>query len=202
MYQPRLYLSGELATELQRDRRTMSEALRNIDPDGKIGNKDAWYVLTAFRALNRDKVGARERKVAAEADLAELQLAQKRSELANIQRIAEAVDAERSVVRERLLGMVGKLSGRLSPDDVQLVENELYEALEQLGSGESLTGDVASLGDPEEGPDDLEAAPAPEPDRVGGHLPSRGAKDQRRPRKVEKLRAASGIRSDERSDRA
>src|SRR3954447_18602045 len=116
MYQPHLYLVSELAVEMQRDRRTMGEALRNIDPDGKIGNKDAWYVLSAFRALYKDKVGARERKTAAEADLAELQLAQKRSELANIQRIAEAVDAERSVVRERLLAMIGKLSGRLAPD--------------------------------------------------------------------------------------
>src|SRR4051794_13791986 len=151
----------------------MGDALRNIASDGEIKGRPAWFMTTAISALYGERTGARERKLLAEAGLAELLLAQRRGELASIQALADAVDGERVVVREHLLGMVGKLSGRLSPEDVQVVENELYQALDQLSAGADLVIDIAGEGVPDEGEEDVETAAAPDPDRVGGHIPAR-----------------------------
>ena len=175
MPERRLYSVSDLATELQRDRRTMGDALRNIAPDGAIKGRPAWFMTTAIAALYGERTGARERKLSAEAGLAELTLAQRRGELASIHILAEAVDGERVVVRERLLAIPGKLQGQLEPEEVHVVENELYEALEQLSAGADLVTSLVGEGVSEEGPDDVEAAPAPEPDRMGGHLPARGS---------------------------
>src|SRR5215210_4835928 len=103
-----------------------------------------------------------------------LALAQKQGELASVQVLAEAVDGERVVVRERLLAIPGKLQGQLQPEEVHLVENELYEALEQLSAGADLITSIVGEGLFDEGTDDVEAAAAPEPDRMGRHLPARG----------------------------
>src|SRR4051812_30486780 len=173
MVQRRLYSVSDLAVELTRDRRTVGDALRNIAPDGDIKGRPAWFMTTAIAALYGERTGARERKLLAEAGLAELALAQKRGELARIQVLAEAVDGGRVVVRERLLAIPGKLQGPLQPEDVQLVEDQLYEALEELCARADLVTSIVGEGLSEEGPDDVEAAAAPEPDRVGGHLPAR-----------------------------
>ena len=77
------------------------------------------------------------------------------------------------VVRERLLAIPGKLQGQLQPEEVHLVENELYEALEQLSAGADLVTSIVGEGVSDEGTDDMEAPAAPEPDRMGGHLPAR-----------------------------
>src|SRR5215212_8341125 len=184
MGQRRLYSVSDLATELQRDRRTMGDALRNIASDGEIKGRPAWFMTTAISALYGERTGARERKLLAEAGLAELALAQKRGELASVQVLAGAVDGERVVVRERLLAIPGKLQGQLQPVEVHLVENELYEALEQLSAGADLVTGLVGEDSSDEGPDDVEAAAAPEPDRMGGHVPPRGGEDIGRPRTV------------------
>ena len=173
MVQRRLYSVSDLATELTRDRRTVGDALRNIAPDGEIKGRPAWFMTTAIAALYGERTGARERKLLAEAGLAELALAQKRGELASVQVLAEAVDGERVVVRERLLAIPGKLQGQLQPAEVHLVENELYEALEQLSVGADLVSSIMGEDLSDEGAEDVEAAPAPEPDRMGGRLPAR-----------------------------
>src|SRR3954447_11267315 len=184
MVQRRLYSVSDLAVELLRDRRTVGDALRNIAPDGEIKGRPAWFMLTAIAALYGERTGARERKLLAEAGLAELALAQKRGELASVQVLAEAVDGERVVVRERLLAIPGKLQGQLQPEEVHLVEYELYEALEQLSAGADLVTCIVGEGSLSEGPDNVEAAAAPEPDRMGGHLPARRGQNVGRPRPV------------------
>jgi hypothetical protein len=75
MPQRRLYSVSDLATELQRDRRTMGDALRNVPPDGEINGRPAWFMMTAIAAVYGERTGARERKTLAEAALAELDLA-------------------------------------------------------------------------------------------------------------------------------
>src|SRR3954454_10399000 len=175
MVQRRLNTVSDLAIELTRDRRTVGDALRNIAPDGEIKGRPAWFMTTAISALYGERTGARERKLLAEAGLAELALAQKRGELASVHILAQVVDGERVVVRERLLAIPGKLQGQLEPEEVQLVENELYEALEQLSAGADLVAGLVGEGLSDEGAEDVEAAPAPEPDRVGRHLPARGS---------------------------
>lgn len=46
-----LYSINALATELGRDRRTISSALAKVKPDGKSGRWDAWYLATAIEVL-------------------------------------------------------------------------------------------------------------------------------------------------------
>jgi len=89
MVQRRLYSVSDLAVELTRDRRTVGDALRNIAPDGEIKGRPAWFMTTAISALYGERTGARERKLLAEAGLAELALAQKRGELASVHVLAE-----------------------------------------------------------------------------------------------------------------
>src|SRR3954470_2290795 len=146
MVQRRLYSVSDLATELLRDRRTVGDALRNIAPDGAIRGRPAWFITTAISALYGERTGARERKLSAEAGLAELALAQKRGELASVQVLAEAVDGERVVVREPCLAIPGRLQGQLQPEEVHLVEHELYEALEQLSAGADLVTSIVGEG--------------------------------------------------------
>src|SRR5215210_4476835 len=123
-----------------------------------------------------------------------LALAQKQGELASVQVLAEAVDGERVVVRERLLAIPGKLQGQLQTEEVHLVENELYEALEQLSAGADLVTSIVGEGVLDEGPEDLEAPAAPEPNRMGGHLPARCGEDVGRPRTVANGGAAGRVR--------
>src|SRR5215218_10548820 len=146
MVQRRLYSVSDLAVELTRDRRTVGDALRNIDPDGELKGRPAWFMLTAISALYGERTGARERKLLAEAGLAEMALAQKRGELASVQVLAEAVDNERVVVRERLLAIPGKLQGQLQPEEVHLVEHQLYDALGQLSARANLVTSIVGEG--------------------------------------------------------
>jgi hypothetical protein len=51
----RLYSLNALATELNRDRRTLGRALARVRPDGQTDAGDpAWYLTTALRALGED----------------------------------------------------------------------------------------------------------------------------------------------------
>jgi hypothetical protein len=50
----KLYSLNGLATELQRDRRTVGKALARVPPDGKTPSGDpAWHLVTALAALDR-----------------------------------------------------------------------------------------------------------------------------------------------------
>src|SRR4051812_46159094 len=104
---PRKLLSvSEISAELLRDRRTVSDALRNVKPDGELRGRPAYFVLTAFSALyGPEPAGARERRSAAEAGLAELRLARERGEMFSGELIGRLVARDYSVVRERALSL-------------------------------------------------------------------------------------------------
>jgi hypothetical protein len=52
----KLYSLNALATELQRDRRTVGKALSHVAPDGKTPAGDpAWHLTTALSALGRNE---------------------------------------------------------------------------------------------------------------------------------------------------
>jgi len=67
MPERRLYSVSDLAVELQRDRRTMGNALRNLPPDGQLKGRPAWFMTTGISALYGERADARERKLMAEA---------------------------------------------------------------------------------------------------------------------------------------
>src|SRR3954453_6698856 len=85
-----LYSVSGLATELAKDRRTISRALSAVPPDGKVGAHPAWHMLTALAALGwtgrkldgerLDPDHERARKDKAIADLHEMKLAILRKE--------------------------------------------------------------------------------------------------------------------------
>jgi hypothetical protein len=49
-----LWSINALATELDRDRRTVAKALANVPGDGRLSGRPAWYLDTALRALRVD----------------------------------------------------------------------------------------------------------------------------------------------------
>jgi hypothetical protein len=55
--QPALFTSEAIAVELNRDRRTVAKALRNVRPDGEVRGRRAWRITTALSAL-RSRDGA------------------------------------------------------------------------------------------------------------------------------------------------
>jgi hypothetical protein len=57
MGQRRLYSVSDLAVELTRDRRTMSDKLRNVPADGELNGRPAWFMMTAVRAVYLDREG-------------------------------------------------------------------------------------------------------------------------------------------------
>src|SRR5215210_1682749 len=50
-YTKTLFTLTGLATELDRDRRTIGRALAEVPPNGKTSGYDGWYLSTALRAL-------------------------------------------------------------------------------------------------------------------------------------------------------
>jgi phage terminase Nu1 subunit (DNA packaging protein) len=83
---------------------------------------------------------ARARKVSAEADLAELQLATRRSELVEIDTVAGLVESAFATVRLRLLGMPARVAHRLAPVRSaaairRVLEDDFREVLEELVDG-------------------------------------------------------------------
>ncbi|SFJ68160.1 hypothetical protein [Methylobacterium brachiatum] len=102
------------------------------------------------------------------ADRTALQNAVTRGELVAIEEIGKQVEREYAVVRERLLGISGKLGADLTPEQVARIEAEIRDALEELHD----PGDIAERihqpgGEAEEGEDEFEAAAPARPGRVG-----------------------------------
>ncbi|MFB0491964.1 phage terminase Nu1 subunit (DNA packaging protein) [Methylobacterium sp. OAE515] len=102
------------------------------------------------------------------ADRTALQNAVTRGELVAIEEVGKQVEREYAVVRERLLGIAGKLGSDLTPKQVARIEAEIRDALEELHD----PGDIARrIPQPEdeagEGEDEFEAAAPARPGRVG-----------------------------------
>lgn len=102
------------------------------------------------------------------ADRTALQNAVTRGELVAIEEIGKQVEREYAVVRERLLGISGKLGADLTSAQVARIEAEIRDALEELHD----PGDIAERihqpdGETEEGEDEFEASAPTRPSRVG-----------------------------------
>lgn len=134
---------------------------------------------------------ARRRKTAAEAALAELELAKQRGEVVAVEVVAKAVGDQLSACRARLLSLPTKAAPLVAVEaDVQvcrdLIEQGVRDALDELvgygpaGAGGE-TDDEAPAGD---GGADAPAAAA-DGERVGGSAPAAKRGGKRRARAVE-----------------
>jgi len=82
--------------------------------------------------LGPDEREARRRKILAEAQLAELELAERSGAVAPIATSVRVLEEMVVVSREHLLAVPGKLAALLSPEDVEIVRDALHEALDDL----------------------------------------------------------------------
>lgn len=80
------------------------------------------------------------------ADRTALQNAQTRREVVLVADVETLVAREYAVVRERMLGIPGKLSGLLTPKQVERLDGEVREALEELTADADPAG---GLGEPD-----------------------------------------------------
>ncbi|HEX2526895.1 MAG TPA: hypothetical protein VHL31_11455, partial [Geminicoccus sp.] len=138
-----------LAAELGLDRRTVAKRLalatpHSVAPDGS----PRWLLPEAIRVLfaiqdDRRRIDfdeARQRKVAAEAQLAELELARQRGEVVAIEDVGVELERCYSAVRNRLMAMPPKLAPLLCPEDPavaqRLLEAAVVQALAELSEAE------------------------------------------------------------------
>lgn len=119
---------------------------------------------------------AKRRKLAAEAAMAELELAKQRGEVAEIEVVAEEVGAALAACRARLLGIGAMTAPRLALAEgaapmKAIVDDAVRTALEEISDGVlGLSGradDKGAEGDHVEGVGDDGAAPEPDSERVG-----------------------------------
>lgn len=109
---------------------------------------------------------ARTRKVAAEAAIAELELAKVRNELVLVGDVVKAWDDVLSAMKAKLLALPTKMGPILSPEtDAGIIQKKLEEqirdCLDELSNYDPLSdpaGASISLGEPEDGDDGAEAA--------------------------------------------
>ena len=102
------------------------------------------------------------------ADRTALQNAVTRGELVAIEEVGKQIEREYAVVRERLLGIAGKLGSDLTPAQVARIEAEIRDALEELHD----PGDIAQrIPEPDDeaegGEEEFEASAPARPSRVG-----------------------------------
>lgn len=115
-----LYGISALATELDRDRRTIARALRSVKPDGKTndGRHPAWRMTSALTALDRTE-GRRRDAGGGVADdaVAALDFAGR-----NVIALLERLEAEPDIAKRReMLKAEGRLVGEYvrASDEVQ-----------------------------------------------------------------------------------
>lgn len=118
---------------------------------------------------------ARTRKVAAEAEIAELELSKIRNELAIVEDVVKAWEDVLAAMKAKLLAIPTKLGPALAAEnDASVIqtrlEDEIKECLDELSNYEPLsdpTGATISVSGAEEGDGDIEAPAKANSKRVG-----------------------------------
>ena len=145
---PQAWSVNGLATELGLDRRTVAKRLALVTPHSLASDgSPRWRLNDAIKALfeiggSRQRIDldeARQRKLAAEAQLAELELARQQGLVVAIEDVGVELERCYSAVRSRLMAMPPKLAPLLCPDDPAtaqtMIEAVVIEALTELSEG-------------------------------------------------------------------
>lgn len=143
----------QLAIEFNLDRKTVLKRLEGVDADGTKGTAKEYLLTTAAPAILGFGTGgdaiseteARRRKLAAEALLAEYNLAEVSREMVAISIIEPALDRMFANARQRLLAIPSKVAPLVSPDAPADAHAEIMsainEALEELQASAVLKGE-------------------------------------------------------------
>lgn len=174
---PKGWSISALAVELGRDRRTVAAAVGTLTPMAREGKSDLYRLTDVLPLLlgegkPTDFDDAKARKMAAEAELAEIELATKRGELVPVSVAITRVVDEYTAVRSKLLAIPSKMAPLVAAESAEAVCRALLlqiitEALNEL-VGSSGGGDD---GGPDEGSNRrAQAAADVDGERMGGHL--------------------------------
>jgi hypothetical protein len=145
---PQAWSVNGLATELGLDRRTVAKRLAPVTPHSLAADgSPRWRLNDAIKVLftiqdDRRRIDldeARQRKLAAEAQLAELDLARQQGQVVAIEDVGVELERCYSAVRSRLMAIPPKLAPLLCPDDPataqSMIEAVVIEALAELSNG-------------------------------------------------------------------
>jgi hypothetical protein len=125
-----------------------------VQPDGEINGRPGWYILSAIHALDGTSLtGARERKLAAEAALAELDLAERQGKVVPLTEATSIMVACLSLVRTRNLALPYQLAAHVPHEVKQVVfdicTREVHRMLRELSEtkmrGRSLAGEAQEV---------------------------------------------------------
>lgn len=161
---PKLWSVSALATEFQKDRRTVAKRLEEVEEasPGKYLMRMAAPAILGITALDPTQQraaleNARTRKI-------ELEIAKLEGDLLDAGLVRRAVEDMIGRARARLLAIPGAQAGRANPEDPKRAEaairDGIYDALTELADA-ALTGGAA-----------VEAAAETDDSGVGGRVPS------------------------------
>ena len=139
------YTPGRLSAELGIDNRKMREILTGINPIETRGNRKYYLLRDVIPSASKyiagpnvvDLNAERGRKLAAEAELVEIELEEKRGSLVSIEDVSDAWSEVIASCKSRLLSMPAKLAPVVAVEDnpsicKQMIQDQIYEALEEL----------------------------------------------------------------------
>ena len=112
-----------------------TKAVHEWHVDQAAGDEPAEGVIS-FEDARRDKM-------AAEAELARLDLEKRRGEIVELDVVAEIVESDYSIVRSRILGLASKVAPRVATCGSaaraqSIIEEEAREVLERLADGDGV----------------------------------------------------------------
>ena len=140
-----LWTISGLAAELDKDRRTITRALRDVPHDGKEGRYRAWHMTTVLAAMAGgageafDLTAERARFAAAQADDREMKNALARRDQITVGEFHQMMVASFGRVRAKMLSLPGKLgplvvSAKTAAEAQALIRDGVNEALNELAS--------------------------------------------------------------------
>ncbi|MGU3538889.1 hypothetical protein [Methylobacterium sp. A54F] len=142
-----LWSINGLATELQRDRRTVADALSGARADGEIRGRPAWFMTTAIAALGGaagelDPVQERARKDRALAIATEIKNDLACGELVLVDDVVREVTGQFGILRSQLLAIPSRVASQVPADQrdlvLRLVEGRLHEAMAEISESRDL----------------------------------------------------------------
>lgn len=158
---PQGWSISALAVEFRMDRRTVASRIADIEPVSETGNAKLYRLADVAEALvgagkPADFDDARARKMAADAVLAEIEVAKARRDVVDVNVMAEIVADEYGAVRAKILGMPDKLAPVLATTESveecrELLRLTIHEALEELSSDRDVRSAVSSADEGSDG---------------------------------------------------
>ncbi len=141
----KLWTISGLASELNKDRRTITRALRDVPHDGKEGRYEAWHMTTVLAAMDDgggdtlDLTAERARLAAAQADDREMKNALQRGEMMTTASYNLLMTASFGRVRSKLLALPSKMAplmvGTKEAAEAQgKLQEVIYNVLDELAA--------------------------------------------------------------------